>query len=331
MYEIVGKINDTTNIAIKDNIVYILKRIDIEDAQMYKAILNIDSSRVARHYGFTTVDENMYVVVEYINGITLKEYCQQNHPLSRDRIIEIASGICDGLSAIHSAGLVHRDITPTNIMIDNNGNPVIIDFDISRFNKPNQSKDTQILGTFGFAAPEQYGFSQTNKKADIYSMGVLINYMATLSMPNEELPNGSLAHIIKKCMQIDENKRYDNIEELSHALHRNNVEGIIRSIPGFRSGRGWHIIVAGIYYALLPLMFYVLGVSSEDPITSLCNIATGIFILILPVPLVTNYKNWVNRWSLTKTLSKGGKIAVQVVSVILCLFISCIFILASEK
>lgn len=330
MYKIVSRINDTTYIAIKDNTIFILKKIDIADAQMYKAILNIDSNRVAHHYGFTTVDENMYVVVEYINGITLEQYCSQNYPLSNDRIIEIATGICDGLSAIHSAGLVHRDITPTNIIIDNNGNPVIIDFDISRFSKPDQPKDTQILGTFGFAAPEQYGFSQTSKKADIYSMGVLINYMTTLKMPNEELSNGRLAPIIKKCIQIDENKRYDNIEELSHALHRNNVEGIIRSVPGFRSGKGWHIVIAGIYYAMLPLIFYVLVESSKNLISGLCNFAVGIFIFVLPVPLVTNYKNWINRWSLTKTLPKSGKIAVQVISVIACLIISCMLIVASE-
>lgn len=331
MYKIICKINDSTCYALKDNTIFVLKRIKASDIDTYKKIIEIKSPNIARHFEFVSLDGGLFVVEEYIKGVTLKEYCEKNHPLDKSEIIKIATGICNGLNNIHQKGLVHRDITPTNIMIDEFGCPKIIDFGICRINKPELTKDTQILGTYGYAAPEQFGFSQTDQKADIYSMGVLINYMATLKLPNEMLAKNDIGIIVQKCMEMDANKRYDNISKLSNALNKRSIEGIIRSIPGFRQGKGWHIIVASIYYILLPLDFYILYSSGKSPEVKIANILVGVFSLILTIPIALNYKNWIERWSFTKKLPKSGKIAIQIALLFLCLFISTIFILLFQN
>lgn len=331
MYKKICEINESTHYAVKDNTIYVLKRINANDIDTYKKIIEINNPNIARHYEFTSIDDALYVVVEYISGITLKQYCEENHPLPNDTILKITNGICNGLNEIHRANLVHRDITPTNIMIDANGNPVIIDFGISRINKPDSTMDTQLLGTHGFAAPEQYGFSQTSQRADIYSLGVLINYMSTLALPNVQMAGGRFEHIVRKCIEMDTTKRYANISELSNALNHHSIESIVRSTPGFRQGKGWHIIVATIYYILLIPIFYALYDSIKTPLGKFCNIMIGLFSLVFTVPIVTDYNEWLEKWSFTKKLSKGGKIAIQASFVLICIIISIIFILLSQK
>lgn len=331
MYKIICEINDSTCYAVRDNIIFVLKKINASDIDTYKMIMNISSPYIAKHFEFTSIGDNLYVVEEYIKGITLKEYCERNFPLQKSQIVKIATEICSGLNEIHQIGLVHRDITPTNIIIDENGSPKIIDFGICRINKPQMSKDTQILGTVGYAAPEQFGFLQTDKKADIYSMGVLINYMATLKLPNEQLPDNDLGIVVKKCMEMDANKRYDDISKLSNALNKRHFESIIRSIPGFRQGKGWHIIIATVYYVMLLLMLYVLFSSGKHIDVSIANTMVGILDLVLPIPIVCNYKNWINRWSFTSKLPRSGKIAIQGFFVILCFSISLVFILLFQN
>ena len=114
---------------------------------------------------------------------------------------------------------MHRDLKPSNVLLNENMEVKIIDFGISRTVKRNQSCDTEILGTQGFTAPEQFGFHQTGPKADIYSMGVLINVMATGCLPGVQLVNGWLSEIVLKCTQIDETNRYKNIDDLLEIIN----------------------------------------------------------------------------------------------------------------
>lgn len=327
MYEIVKSINETTKLAINGNTVYILKKVNLEDLELYRKLAKINNPNVVKIYDQITLLGSFYVVEDFVQGITLEEYVVRNHPLSDEKIKEIVYNICNGLADIHRLGIVHRDITPTNIMIDSNDNPIIIDFGISRLQKPSKEADTQILGTHGFAAPEQYGFSQTNERADIYSIGVLINYMKTLKMPNEAMATSELQPIIKKCIEIDETKRFENISKLQNALQHKKLEGFIRSIPGFRQGVGWHILVACIYYLTALLFMYMM----TDIYSGIKNITFGfcvvIFGMLVPVPIMLNYNNWINKWSFTKKLTNSGKLAIKIISSVISLIIACVFII----
>lgn len=99
---------------------------------------------------------------------------------------------------MHKYSITHRDITPSNIIIGFDGVVKIIDFGISRLHKENAKHDTQVLGTEGYAAPEQFGFKQSDCKTDIYALGVLLNYMLTGHIPSEVMyRDGDVADIIK--------------------------------------------------------------------------------------------------------------------------------------
>ena len=95
---------------------------------------------------------------------------------------------------------------------------VLIDFDAARIYKNENREDTQILGTTGFAAPEQYGLSQSDGRADIYALGVLLNIMLTGEHPSRKLASGRMGRIVQRCTMVNPEKRYKNILHLMEVL-----------------------------------------------------------------------------------------------------------------
>lgn len=130
---------------------------------------------------------------------------------------KIALQLCSALWVLHKLGAVHRDIKPENVIIRGR-EAVLIDFDASRIFKSETNRDTQILGTTGYAAPEQYGITQTDERADIYSLGVLLNIMLTGKHPSRELASGRLGRIVQKCTMVNPEKRYKSALYLMEAL-----------------------------------------------------------------------------------------------------------------
>ena len=112
-----------------------------------------------------------------MQGDTLGEILQGGL-LTAAQAKQITRQLCMALWVLHSLGVVHRDVKPDNVIIRGT-EAVLIDFDASRIYKNENREDTQILGTTGFAAPEQYGLSQSDGRADIYALGVLLNIMLT--------------------------------------------------------------------------------------------------------------------------------------------------------
>jgi serine/threonine protein kinase len=119
---------------------------------------------------------------------------------------------------LHERGLVHRDVKPENVMIDKNGRVVLIDFNASR--KVSEAcKDTVIMGTVGYASPEQLGVTQSDARTDIYATGILLNVMLTGKHPTEAFAKGRAGRIIRKCTALNPDDRYQCAEKLSDALH----------------------------------------------------------------------------------------------------------------
>lgn len=159
--------------------------------------------------------------------------------------------------------MIFRDLKPSNVIISNSGHAVLIDPGTLRLHKPNQNKDTVILGTPGYAAPEQFGFLQTNHRADIYALGVLLNNMLTCAMPNEQLTTHvRFQKIIRRCISIDANNRYPSCHPLQKDLENIVIENspriilFFRHLPGFRSARLPHMLAASILYLIVLLMLY---------------------------------------------------------------------------
>ncbi|MBR4144077.1 MAG: protein kinase [Lachnospiraceae bacterium] len=161
------------------------------------------------------------VVREYIEGSPLNVYASENQ-LSLGEILGIAKQLCDILEVLHTHDpqVVHRDIKPENIIVRPDGNITLIDFDIARTVKDGVGSDTVFFGTKVYAPPEQYGFGQTDSRADIYAFGVLLRWMVTGSpRKNTNISaDPAIEDIIDRCTAFTPEQRYNDITEVKKAL-----------------------------------------------------------------------------------------------------------------
>ena len=169
------------------------------------------------------IDNKIYLVREYFEGVSLDEYVEKNGVLSAKKTIKIARALLDILNYLHTrkTPIIYRDIKAENIIIDTEGSVKLVDFDISRKYDEKSSKDTVYYGTKQYSPPEQFGYSQTDARTDIYAVGVLMVYLTTFSTDIksiENLDNERLAKVIKKCTSFSPKDRYKNATELDKAL-----------------------------------------------------------------------------------------------------------------
>ena len=186
------------------------------NAEVYRKMLSISCWNLPAVLEVASQGEENLVLEEYIEGDTL-DFLLQEALFSPKETRQIVTQMCQALWALHSMGAVHRDIKPENIILRGR-EAVLIDFDAARLYKQERDTDTQILGTTGFAAPEQYGLSQSGPRADIYALGILINVMLTGQHPSKQLARGHLGRVVGRCTQVNPKKRYPNIIRLMEAL-----------------------------------------------------------------------------------------------------------------
>ena len=210
------------------------------------------------------------IIEEYINGRSLSTLLDQEGTLSEGQTISIAISLCNILAPLHrnNPPLIHRDIKPSNVIITEKKEVYLVDFDASRLYNKSLQRDTELLGTEAYAAPEQYGFLQSDPRTDIYALGILIREMLTGSSEKSGHSCGSLDSVIKKCTSMDPDDRYQSTIELKHELIKHiEPEPEPRTmtnsyaLPGFRG----HSIPFKIFSALMYLiMIYACFTYSED-------------------------------------------------------------------
>ena len=130
---------------------------------------------------------------------------------------QVLIGVCNALSVLHDLEIIHRDIKPENVIVDNTGRVVLIDLNASRTENSN-GRDTVIMGTVGYAAPEQLGLSTSDARTDIYAMGVLLNVMLTGKHPTEAFAPGRAGRIVRKCTSLNPIDRYQTALRLRDVL-----------------------------------------------------------------------------------------------------------------
>lgn len=202
--------------------IYIKKELKTYNIEVFRALKKISHRNTPRVYEFIELENTLYVIEEFINGNTLEEVLEEQGTLEEHRVIEYVLELCDILNVLHNekVPIIHRDIKPSNIIISNDNVLKLIDFDVSRIYKEEGNKDTYILGTEGYASPEQCGFDQTDCRSDIYSLGILMNVLTTGDYPKNRKNSGNLSKIIEKCTHIAAEKRYENVIELSDELKK---------------------------------------------------------------------------------------------------------------
>lgn len=187
-----------------------------------------------------------YMVMELVEGITLKEYIEKKGMLSHKEVISIAIQMCSGIGAAHAAGIIHRDIKPQNIIISKDGKVKVTDFGIAKAVTSN-TISTNAMGSVHYTSPEQARGGFSDQKSDIYSIGITLYEMVTGQVPfdgdstvsvaikhlQEEITAPSelvsdipysLEQIILKCTQKNAERRYPNTDELIQDLKRSLVD-----------------------------------------------------------------------------------------------------------
>lgn len=200
-----------------------------------------------------------YMVMELVEGITLKDYIERKGRLSHKEVISIAIQMCTGIGAAHAAGIIHRDIKPQNVIISRDGKVKVTDFGIAKSVTSN-TISSNAMGSVHYTSPEQARGGFSDAKSDIYSIGITLFEMATgqvpfdgdstvsvaikhlqeeITPPSELVPDipYSLEQIILKCTQKNAERRYKSTEELIRDLKRSLVdpEGDFVIIPPLRN------------------------------------------------------------------------------------------------
>jgi len=187
----------------------------------YKRLIELSHRNLAKVHNVFMADGEVYVIEDYINGQTLKTVLEQEGVLPKTKILDYVLQICEALSYLHGQNppIIHRDVKPANVICSTDNIIKLVDFDIAREFKKTLNRDTVSMGTKEYAAPEQYGFKQTDCRTDIYTVGVLIHELATGKLPlNNITYNGKFRKVIDKCLQLDPEKRFQNVLALKNAL-----------------------------------------------------------------------------------------------------------------
>lgn len=185
----------------------------------YRTIMRITHPGIEPVYDVLESNGKVTVLEQYIDGIPLNEMLN-GKCMNTVGAKKIALQLTEALSVIHSLKIVHRDIKPENILIKNDGTLVLIDFDAARVYKSGVQRDTVVLGTVGYAAPEQFGIEQSDFRADIFAFGILINVLLTGEHPSKKICKGKFKRVVEKCTQIDPDKRYQTMTDLQNAVIR---------------------------------------------------------------------------------------------------------------
>ena len=182
----------------------------------YEELYNINAQNLPLIYDVINCDDGQIVLEEFIEGVTISEVMESGnyHYLGTRKVIR---AVCHALNVLHERNLVHRDIKPENVVIGKDGRVVLIDFNAAR-KISSASKDTVIMGTVGYASPEQLGVAQSDARTDVYAVGVLLNVMITGKHPSEKLAKRKAGRIVRKCTNINPDERYQSAEKLANTL-----------------------------------------------------------------------------------------------------------------
>lgn len=168
-------------------------------------------------YAYSEENGCFIVEEEWIDGTLLSEFLQKQR-LTEMEALNLFRDICQALWTLHDLGIVHRDVKAENIIVTADGHGKLLDLDAASRLQSQKQQDTRLLGTVGYAAPEQFGFARSDCRTDIFSLGILLNVMLTGEHPSVHLAEGRLRTIISRCIEVNIDLRYSSVVELLEDL-----------------------------------------------------------------------------------------------------------------
>lgn len=241
-------------------VIYMMKTLSDYDEDVYAYLSEHKEKHIPEIYFYTKDSKNNLVVIEEVIQGNTFDVIINNTSMPDKEKLNYFYELIEGLSFLHNAPapIIHRDLKPSNIMLTNKGEIKILDYDAAKVYKPENTVDTTRLGTEGVAAPEQYGFMQSDPRSDIYAVG----RMLANAFPN----NSRIQTIAAKASSFDPDDRYTSVRELSDALARKISPRLklkpLFPPPGFRTRKWWKIMLAIMFYPFA--IFLILGLKSQN-------------------------------------------------------------------
>lgn len=260
-YKTIAVINEEHHVYLVQHLesgkFYVKKVLDVYSLDVYENLKEHPVQGVPRIIDFWEEDSQLTLIEEFVSGRTLDEIISSG-TLTAQQLGKYMINLCNIMEEMHShtPPMIHRDIKPSNIIISSYDNVILLDFNAARYysNESDRDSDTRLLGTMGYAAPEQFGFGESTPRTDIYSAGMTLKNAAAGLADNSDIFDA----VIAKCTQLDPKKRYKSARALKTAIQeclgintRPDIKGpIIHPCfpPGFRTMNPWRMILATVTY-----------------------------------------------------------------------------------
>ena len=262
-YKILRSLNTSGTVTLAENndngARFVLKELTEESLPIYRRISEFPpQENLMQVHEIIRQDGKITAVCELAEGKPLDELLDSGRVFPISEIRHITVQLCRAAEQLHHNGIIHRDITPKNIIIDEKLHLTLIDYGISRLFTGNREQDTTLYGTEGFAPPEQYGFRETRFTADIYAIGVVMKLLLNVCPNCPPTQEVLLRKIAAKCTRFVPEERFKSAAAVRRAVTRSQ-----RIIPvGITAVSS--AVTAGILAAVLIFM----NVNSAPPPTS---------------------------------------------------------------
>lgn len=307
-YREIAAINQEHHIFLVQHIdnhkIFVKKVLDVYNMDIYRKLKDSPVTGIPQIYELYEEDGRLTLIEEYISGQTLDEYIKIHGPLTEMQAANYMLQLCDILSTLHrlTPAVIHRDIKPSNVMITPFDHIVLLDFNAAKYMNISKNEDTVLLGTHGYAAPEQYGFGNSNIQTDIYAAGILLNIMLTGELPSNKEAESRFAPVIAKSTQLRPDDRYPTIDALKSAILRlhpdkkresSDSNSYLGSFlpPGFRSKNVFHMLLATFGYGMILWIGTTLIVENVSPEILLFERAIFTLSMLFMVFFSCNYRN----------------------------------------
>lgn len=235
---------------------FVRKRIPVSRARrgVWATLPEIDCARLPHIEATYEMPDEFIVIYDYVPGETAEQLIESRGKLDPAEARRLIGEVCEAVSALHAHGIVHRDITPSNVVVAADG-AHLIDFGIAMLGGEDAKGGDDQLGTWGFAAPEQYGFAKTDVRSDVYALGRLLGYLLTSVHPEDkegyeralassDMPPSLYAAILR-ATEFEPSARYQSAADLARALRegpgeRDSADASSSPAPRESAGNVWH-------------------------------------------------------------------------------------------
>lgn len=219
-YKPVANINDKKHVQLVQHTqtgeFFVRKELSVYNLELFTSLKTNPIENIPYIYELVEDDGHLIVIEEYLHGDSLEKILDERGAFTSGEALGIIRQLCVIVMSLHghTPPIIHRDIKPSNLILSPDGILKLLDLNAAKYVSDSGSRDTVLLGTAGFAAPEQYGFGTSTPQTDIYAIGVLFNVLLTGHIPSEEMTSGVFAPIISGCTKLDPEGRYGDVSAL---------------------------------------------------------------------------------------------------------------------